>query len=263
MREGIAFAQARGMVPLVAYLRESSLSALYDDGDWDAVLDVTAQIVAQEQAVGARNVSLTAEVTAALVRCHRGAAEDVAALTDDLLPALRELEEPEAILPSLCMAAEIARAGGKLADADRFLRELCDDAQRIHTTELARLPCVWRACLELGDRELTAGLVDVIDPIAPRARCAQLGGRATLAELAGELDAAADLYAQAAAGWAKLGCVPDHGLALLGQGRCSADAGAALAQAREIADRLGAQRLHADVDAACAQAARGCAAPPS
>jgi hypothetical protein len=43
---------------------------------------------------------------------------------------------------------------------------------------------------------------------------------AVLAETAGDLEEAAVLYAEAAAGWSAYGHVLEHGLALLGGGRC-------------------------------------------
>jgi hypothetical protein len=76
-------------------------------------------------------------------------------------------------------------------------------------------------------------------------------GALALAETAGDAERAAGLFAEAADGWLDYGLVLEHGLALLGAGRCRSllglpDGRAALRDAHAVFIRLGARPLAAE-----------------
>ena len=76
------------------------------------------------------------------------------------------------------------------------------------------------------------------------ARLGLASSRAQLAEAAGDLLEAVDLFAEAADGWQAFGNVPEQAYARLGQGRCLLALGAPgaeepLRQARELFTSLG------------------------
>ena len=81
-----------------------------------------------------------------------------------------------------------------------------------------------------------------------------------MAESRGDLEVAADAYAEAAERWERFGVVTEHAFAFLGQGRClirlarRAEAAPVLQQAREIFDRMGAAPALAQTDELLAQA---------
>jgi hypothetical protein len=81
-----------------------------------------------------------------------------------------------------------------------------------------------------------------------------------LAESRGDLQAAANAYAEAADRWTGFGVVPESGFALLGRGRClvglgrPAEAGNVLRAAREIFERLDAAPMRTETDALLAEA---------
>ena len=83
---------------------------------------------------------------------------------------------------------------------------------------------------------------------------------AALAEARGDLQAAADGYADAAKRWQAFGVVPEQAFALLGQGRSltalgrTAEARPVLQQAREIFQTLQAAPALAETDALLQQA---------
>jgi len=63
--------------------------------------------------------------------------------------------------------------------------------------------------------------LEAVRPTEPRRRYLHEAARAALAEVHGDLEAAAALYAAAAEGWKAYGRVPEQARALLGLGRCS------------------------------------------
>ena len=79
--------------------------------------------------------------------------------------------------------------------------------------------------------------------------------RAVLVEAGGELERAADLYAEVTDGWRDFGNVPERAYALLGQGRSllalggPGAAGPALREAQEIFTRLRARPLLEETNA--------------
>ena len=72
---------------------------------------------------------------------------------------------------------------------------------------------------------LAKSLLDDAEATATRYRLAAATAQAVLAESTGDLEHAATLYTEAAAGWSAYGQVLEHVLALLGQGRCLAQLG--------------------------------------
>ncbi len=84
----------------------------------------------------------------------------------------------------------------------------------------AHIAAMVRIALGIGDRELAERLVAGVDPCYPYAEHALVAAGAALTEARGDLQAAADAYAEAADRWERFGVVPEQGFALLGKGRC-------------------------------------------
>ncbi len=104
------------------------------------------------------------------------------------------------------------------------------------------------------DPHLADRLVAVVEAVRPFKDHVIATGRALLAESAGELERAAEEFADAAARWHDFGVPYEEAQALLGQGRClmaldrGPRAAAPLAAAREIFARLGAKPALAETD---------------
>ena len=117
-----------------------------------------------------------------------------------------------------------------------------------------------RTALAIGDPELAERLVSGLEPRYPYAEHALVAANAALAEARGDLQAAADAYADAADRWERFGVVPEQAFALLGQGRCllglarPTEAAPVLQHAREIFERLQAAPALAETDALLQQA---------
>jgi hypothetical protein len=83
---------------------------------------------------------------------------------------------------------------------------------------------------------------------------------AAIAEAAGDHQAAAGSYADAAQRWEQFGVIPEHAYALLGHGRCLINLGQpheaapTLHLARALFDQLGAMPALAETDALLEQA---------
>ena len=106
---------------------------------------------------------------------------------------------------------------------------------------------------------LARDLLEGTERSATRYRLAATTAEAVLAEAAGDPEAAAALYAAAAAGWHAYRQVLEHALALLGQGRCLAamgrpDAADVLRVAHRRLKDLGARPSAAEADAVLNQA---------
>src|SRR5207244_10011122 len=84
----------------------------------------------------------------------------------------------------------------------------------------ALLNAMVRTALVIGDRELARRLVGGLEPQYPLAEHALVAANAALTEAQGDLEAAADAYAEAADRWERFGVVAEQAFALLGRGRC-------------------------------------------
>jgi tetratricopeptide (TPR) repeat protein len=112
----------------------------------------------------------------------------------------------------------------------------------------------------IGERDLARRFVEGFEPLNPYAEHSLVTAKAALTEALGDLQAAADAFADAADRWERFGVVPEQAFALLGQGRCllglarPTEAAPALQHAREIFERLGAAPALAETDALLQQA---------
>jgi hypothetical protein len=114
---------------------------------------------------------------------------------------------------------------------------------------------VVRTAVAIGEPALAEHLAAGGPPKVPIDAAAKATITAILTEARGDLQSAADAYADAAGRWERLGVVPEQAFALLGEGRCVATLGRSsealpvLQQARQIFTRLGAAPALAETDA--------------
>jgi ATP/maltotriose-dependent transcriptional regulator MalT len=169
------------------------------------------------------------------VASWRGDVAGATAAVADLLPLARR-SPLQAYIPTLTTAIQIAHARGDLAEAVALARELADvqDARSFVYYGFGH-PDAVRACVAAGELELAKQLVAGMHLTTPHERNADVACRALLAEARGEIDAALELYADAAARFRDWPFPLERALALLGAERCGGDAEDAL----EILARLG------------------------
>jgi tetratricopeptide (TPR) repeat protein len=249
-REGLDFAERRGLTEMSIWAHNSSLGPLFDLGRWDELLERADEVIARDRAHGGRYVSVMAEAFKGRVLVWRGRLAAAGAVVDELLPQARKIDDLQVLVPALVTAALLQTAAGREADglrlateADRVTRAR-DGGRWYRGQQLADLA---RIATRTGDRLLAGSLADDHQVYA-RHRHAADSARALLTELDGDLEEAASLHDRAAAGWERFGHVAEQGQALLGAGRClrrlgRPEAAARLESARAVFERLGAGPL--------------------
>ena len=108
------------------------------------------------------------------------------------------------------------------------------------------LPALVRTTLGISDTALAERLVGGLEPRYPYSEHTLVAANAALIEAHGDLEAAAEGYADAADRWERFGIVSEQAFALLGHGRCllglsrPTEAARVLELARTIFEQLGA-----------------------
>ena len=260
-REGIAYAEARGLTELLDGLTQSTLDALVDTGEHDGAFALASEMAPRLEASGA--VYDLAGVRAAQTRMFalRGEAAQVSEGLDWLEPTARGTEDPQVVVMGLGSSA-LFRAGlGQDEAAAALLAELENSpGARDNLIYPISLPAMVRTALGIGEPELAERLVSGLEPRYPLAEHALVAANAALTEARGDLQAANDAYADAANRWERFGVVTEQGFALLGQGRCllgfapPTDAAPVLQHAREMFERLRATPTLVETDTLLQQA---------
>jgi hypothetical protein len=182
----------------------------------------------------------------------RGQIDEARADADASVVLVRETVIPQAIVPSLTLAAGVAAASGDSAHAVELLATLEERSRGrtrsrgIEVAEAARIAAV------LGQTEAVELIL--ADPFPPvqRANAQRLAAQAVLAETSEAFDDALALHTEAAQAWRAFGNVYEHAHAHAGAGRCATalgrDGGADFAEARMLFERLGAKRHLVELD---------------
>jgi class 3 adenylate cyclase/tetratricopeptide (TPR) repeat protein len=263
LRAGIAYAEPRGLTEMLDTLTQSSHDCLLDTGEHEEVLTLAAEMAPRLEASGDA-LDLT-EVRAVQVRIFamRGQGAEVTEVLEWLEPAARGTEDPYSFILGLGSSALVRAGLGQEEAAAVLLAEVESyPGARDNANYPVLLPAMARAALRIGEPELAERLMSGLEPRYPYAEHALVAANAALTEARGDLQAAADAYADAADRWERFGVVPEHAFALLGQGRCllglarATEAAVVLQHAREIFERLKAAPALAETDALLQQATK-------
>jgi tetratricopeptide (TPR) repeat protein len=253
-REGLNLCRERGMAGMAMALQTGVLDCLFDLGDWNELLTIADDILAWYKAQGSGRDIVYAEARKAHLDIWRGERAAAAALVEDFLPRARLLGEPQALIATFPVAALVAQDSGDTAAAIQLVQEL-DAATRDRPPwyRVLPLPDLTRVCVAAGQLPLAERLLEGVEAHAVRLQHCLATARAVVTEAQGDLEAAVDLYADAAKRWSDYRSVPEHGLALLGLGRCLEQLGRPtghrrLVEARAIFVRLAARPLLAATD---------------
>jgi hypothetical protein len=255
-RAGVTFARAGGLADIADGMLGGMLDPLVDDGELDEALAVGAAIAPRLE--GGELVRDLAWVRAVQTRILvlQGQATDVATQVEWIETAARRERSPEYVVTSLGSCV-LARAWlGQDDKATALIGEIgAIPGVRETPNYTALLPAMVRAALVRDDPTLAESLVHGTEPRYPYAEHALVTANAALTEARGDLQAAADTYADAADRWERFGVVPEHAFALVGQGRCliglvrPTEAVTVLQHASEIFERLRAAPALAETDA--------------
>jgi class 3 adenylate cyclase/tetratricopeptide (TPR) repeat protein len=260
MRAGIAFAQVRGLAEIVNFTTANTLDSLVDRGEFDEALEVAAGLAGR---LDSEDVLALAEVRVqqARILTVRGQAAHVVGSLDWIESTYRGAGSLPDFVTGLGSCAFARAALGQDERAAALLAEIEATTGAHGSTNYATsLTAMVRTALAIRDRELAERLVRGVEPRFPYAEHALVAANAALDEARRNVGVAVEGYADAADRWERFGVVPEHGFALLGQGRCllalarPTEAADVLRQAREVFDSLGAAPALAETDALFQQA---------
>ncbi len=229
------------------------IAYMLDLGRWDEALAMASEWRQRIYAVGH---AVYLEPYCATAFCWREAVAEAHRLLDPVLADAREYAI-EQLVHTLTAAVTLSAAEGDTAQVLRLVEEY----ERVLAPAA---PASWhwggcyladfvRACLTVGEVDKAQRIArDAAPPAQWRQRLETQSAMAAIAEATGD-PVAEQLYARAEAGWHKYGHALEHGLALLGLGRCRRQAGnpqaaAALLAARAVFAELGAVRPVAEAD---------------
>jgi class 3 adenylate cyclase/tetratricopeptide (TPR) repeat protein len=254
LREGIAFAQARGILDAEAYTRGTLLSIGVDAGAWDDVVEeirALRSLPAWTEDVALRTTLAAAEVRVASARGHHRQAVDVSADIEELAGTVGE---PQLTIEAYASAATARERAGDRDGALALLGEIAGDRTYRRVWNYAKcLPDLTRTALRLDLSVARALNTDVHEATAGQRRWIGIAG-AVLAEGEGRHELAAVRYLEVVDLLASEGWTFEEALSRLGAGRCLfelSDPRAAdeLRRARMFFAGVGAVPLLAETDA--------------
>jgi class 3 adenylate cyclase/tetratricopeptide (TPR) repeat protein len=252
---GIEFSERRGLVRQAMWTSAERLWMLFEAGDWDELLRRAERLLEWDRGRGGSQIGVIALIEKASVLLHRGQVREAAALANDFLARARQIGDAQVLVPALTVGALIEQARGDLPEAMRLLEELDRATPAGSPDRAVALPDALRVCVAAKAIGLGERLIEATAESTARAAHAVVTARAVLAEAHGELERAAEHYADAAGRWSEFGFVLERGHALLGAGRCllglsrSREAAEKLEEAREIFAGLRARPLVAEAEA--------------
>ncbi len=254
VREGVAFAEARGLTEMATSLTAGSLDQLVECGELDQALDTAADLAGRLEGVDALDLA-DVRATRVVIAVLRGSGTELPGMLEWLEATCREVGAVDWVPFGLALCARVRAELGQGDAASALLSEvLATPGARESLNFVAALPSMVRTSLALGDRALSERLVSGFEPRQPYGEHALVAAHAALAEASGDLAAAIPAYADAADRWERFGVVAEQGFALLGQGRCllavgETEAGSVcLRESRRIWERLGATPRIAEID---------------
>ena len=262
LREGIAFAQARGFAPFVSWMTLGMFEALVELGEVDQALAGAEGYVERLQGDADVVDLVMARSLLGWILALRGQSEQLTASSLDWLETnARGLQEPQWLILGLGASALAHLALGQAPAAAALLSEVeAYPGARKDPNYVITLSSSVRTAIALDKPELAERLAAGVEPRWPYSEHALAAANAALAENQGDLEAAAMGYADAAARWQAFGVVPEQAFARLGQGRClthlgrTSEATPVLHRAREIFTRLQAAPALAEIDQLLQQA---------
>ena len=251
---GLALAEQRGIAELARWLSGNIVECLIELGRWDEAMRLTDQLLHQHPDLSESYDGVGLIATKAYLLCYRGAVGKAVELRDGFLTRGRQISDLQMVAHILPVAALTEWAHGELTAALQLVEEL----ERVtrHGPACYRaiaLPDVARICKAAGMPGLIERFLKGADSPAARYQHCLVTARAVLAEAQGDLEGAANLYADAGDRWKGFGVVHEHAQALLGLGRCTAQTARSgahdqLLDARQIFIQLGARPLLAETD---------------
>ncbi len=254
VEDGLAFARARGLKPVAAFLASNGLNALYDAGLHDRLIAEFPSVDRQLDELGITWMRIEPMINLLLVRSLRGEPTDPAERVV-ALELLRESGDPDYVGAGLGALALANVVEGDSGSARALLEEAAGiDWANTPACGARLVPIMARTALKIGDVALAARLGNGLRTSQPARQAAIATRDAAVLEARGELADAAAGYAAALATWQHLGMVVETAFARLGLGRTllglgqNGEAVESLRAARSIFSGLQAAPSLAEID---------------
>jgi class 3 adenylate cyclase/tetratricopeptide (TPR) repeat protein len=253
-------AERRGAPGAADWARMESMWTRFDLGDWDELLAIGDRILVRVQGHGASQIWVLTEAYRQDVLLHRGVGDSEGVVEGRILPRAREIGDGQVLVPAFRVAALGRIARGEVAGAVDLVRELDELLRDRPGPRSWILNGAARVCLAADDAGLLRSLIDQGVEHLTRDQNSMASARAILAEIEGDHERASAGYQDAADRWEAFPAVLEHGLALMGAGRCLLALGRQnqgterLRAARERFGALKAAPLVAEVDDLLARA---------
>jgi class 3 adenylate cyclase/tetratricopeptide (TPR) repeat protein len=253
-------AERRGAPGAADWARMESMWTRYDLGDWDELLAVGDRILDRVLGHGTSQIWVLTEAYRQDVLLHRGVADREGMVEGRILPRAREIGDGQVLVPTFRVAALGRMARGDEAGAVDLVRELDELLRDRPGPRSWILNGAARVCLAAEEAGLLRSLIDQGVEYLTRDRNSMASARATLAEIEGDHERAWAGYQDVADRWEAFPAVLEHGLALMGVGRCLLALGGRsqgterLRAARERFSALKAALMVAEVDDLLARA---------
>jgi class 3 adenylate cyclase/tetratricopeptide (TPR) repeat protein len=253
-------AERRGAPGAADWARMESMWTRFDLGEWDELLAIGDRILVRVQGTGASQIWVLTEAYRQDVLLHRGTADPAGVVKGTILPRAREIGDGQVLVPAFRVAALGRIARGDVAGAVDLVRELDELLRDRPGPRSWILNGAARVCLAADEAGLLRSLIDQGVEHLTRDQNSMASARAVLAEIEGDQERASTGYQDAADRWEAFPAVLEHGLALMGAGRCLLALGRQnegterLRAARERFGALGAPPLIGEVDDLLARA---------
>jgi class 3 adenylate cyclase/tetratricopeptide (TPR) repeat protein len=225
-REGIELCDRRGLRRQGAWGRAETLWMLFELGRWDELLAVGDEVARSlDESEAMLQPQIMVDTFVGYVGALTGDLAGARSLATTALTRARATQTPQVFAPALGVAATLALLDGDPAAASSCVREYCS-LQRGGTVLFKGLglPEIVRAAVATPELEAVERLVAGANRVTVRVTAALRSADGAIAEARGRGAEALAAYRDAAARWSAFGYVLEHGLALVGAGRCGGTA---------------------------------------
>ena len=246
MEDTLAFGRARGLRADLAWLEMGILQARVEVGDLDRVVDEFPDLDDRLGQMGASAVQLDLRATKLGVDILRGH-DPGAEFLEWVERTARHTEAAESLSAGLGTVGAARLMLGDASAARRLVAELVAFEDVGSSWWFALLPMLVRSAIRMDDLDLAAAIHRKVEPQVPSREHGAAAAAAAILEARGDLEAAAEAYADVVRRWEALGVIPELAFALLGHGRTLVALGR-LADGRPVLER--AATIFADLRAA-------------
>ena len=247
INEGIELAEERGLPRSAEWLRSTKSGILIWTGDWAESVALARGVVEADDERGGSQAGGGARSHIAFIEHYQGV-DTARADWAELLEHGREIRDLQVLAPLLAVAVTMAFDEGDIADAIAMTDEFGDTATEVFRT--IWMPWATGPLARLEDIDRIEMLLEGSPAIGSAATVGRARAEGHLAEARGDLEKAVEYFLEAVAVAEDFGRTTDATLARIDAARVLSDnrLGPTIAAAREQAERMGADRLLAQLD---------------